>query len=155
MIVPAHGSAPTIRSVFERHRLRCTKQRERIYAALAATKAHPTAEELFHAVQDCEPGLSLATVYNTLEAFTECGLVRRIPCSSGSGAARYDADMNEHVHIAMTDGRIVDVPHDLSSQLLNSLPESVLDDLERRLGVRVEGLNIQIVAGPAVRAAAD
>lgn len=152
-----HGRAG-VREVLERHGLRCTKQRERIYAALACTKAHPTAEELFTAVQDGEPGLSLATVYNTLDAFAACGIVRRVPCPSGSGACRYDADMTQHVHITTADGRLVDVPQDLGSQLLQALPESVLADLERRLGMRVGSVNIQIVAEPrryAERDAAD
>jgi len=148
-----HGNAAgqNVRSIFERHGLRCTRQRERIYAALACTNAHPTAEELFKSVQDGEPGLSLATVYNTLEAFTECGLVRRIPCPSGSGACRYDADVSDHVHVTSADGRVMDLPSDLSDRLLRAVPASVLAEMERRLGVRVETVNIQIVAEPARR----
>lgn len=146
MLVHGNGIGATVRSLFERYGLRCTRQREQIYAALASTKSHPTAEELFNTVQHAEPGLSLATVYNTLDAFSECGLVRRVPCPSGSGACRYDADMHEHVHVTMGDGRILDVPDDLSAQLLAAVPEALLQDLERRLGVSVEGVNIQIVA---------
>lgn len=136
------------RAVFERYGLRCTKQREVIYAALAATKSHPTADELFHAVIAVEPGLSLATVYNALEAFSEVGLVRRLPCHLGSGACRFDADTTDHVHVARSDGRIEDVPHELSSRLLSSIPSEVLADMERRMGIRIEGLSVQLNAKP-------
>lgn len=137
---------PCARGIFERYGLRCTRQREQIYEALASTRCHPTAEELFTAVRASEPGLSLATVYNTLEALTEVGLARRMPCPSGSGVCRYDADISDHVHVAMHDGRLVDLPHDLSSRLIETIPDDLLDELERRMGVRVGSLNIQVLA---------
>jgi Fur family peroxide stress response transcriptional regulator len=148
--VQKNGQGPCVREVFERHGLRCTRQRERIFDALACTTSHPTAEELFQAVHDGEPGLSLATVYNTLEAFTECGLVRRIP--SPGGACRYDADTSDHVHVTTPDGRVMDLPEDLSAQLIEALPAQVLADLEKRLGVKVGQVNIQIVSEARQRA---
>jgi Fur family transcriptional regulator, peroxide stress response regulator len=137
-----------IRTLFERHNLRCTRQREVLYEALAATKSHPTADELFQSVKAKDESLSLATVYNTLEAFSEVGLVRRIPCSVGSGACRFDADTSDHVHLATPDGRVQDVPFDLSRALLSSIPAAAVADLERRMGVRVSGLNVQVTARP-------
>ena len=136
------------RSLFERCGLRVTRQREVLYEALASTKSHPTADELYHAVRAIEPGLSLATVYNTLEAFSAVGIVRRIPCSVGSGACRFDADTTDHAHLATTDGKIVDVPLDVSRQLLAGIPRDVVAELERRLGVRVSGLSVQLLASP-------
>jgi Fur family peroxide stress response transcriptional regulator len=133
-----------IRTLFEEHGLRCTRQREVLYQALAATKSHPTADELFNSVK--EDGLSLATIYNTLDAFTEVGLVRRIPSSSGSGPCRFDADTTDHVHLATPDGRVHDVPNDLSRQLLAGIPASSIADLERRMGIKVAGLTVQVTA---------
>ncbi len=143
---PAFGTT-SIRGLLERHGLRCTKQREQIYGALAATRSHPTAEDLFAAVRVSEPGMSLATVYNTLEALTEVGLARRL--ASPSGACRYDADTSNHVHLMMDDGRLVDLPEDLSERLVAGVPQSVLDELARRLGVRVAGVSIQVAAASA------
>jgi Fe2+ or Zn2+ uptake regulation protein len=136
------------RQIFDAHALRCTRQREVIYSALAASTAHPTAEDLFSLVRAAEPGISLATVYNTLEALTECGLARRIPCPSGSGACRYDADMTEHAHIATHDGRVMDVPQDLNQRVLDALPTSLVDEIEKRTGVRVRAVNVQFLTGP-------
>jgi Fur family peroxide stress response transcriptional regulator len=138
----------TIRDVFDKNGLRCTRQREVIYEALAATKSHPTAEEIFHLVRGVEPGLSRATVYNTLDALTACGLVRRLPCPNGSGACRFDSETHDHVHLATCDGRIVDAPEDLSIRLLSGIPAEVIPELERRMGVRVRGLTLQVVTGP-------
>ncbi|MEX2218700.1 MAG: Fur family transcriptional regulator [Phycisphaerales bacterium] len=135
-----------IREVLDRNGLRCTRQREVIFNALESTKTHPTAEELFHRVREVEPGLSLATVYNTLDALSACGLVRRLPCPSGTGPCRFDADTDDHVHIATAEGTILDTPHDLSERLISSIPPEVVAELERRMGVRVRGLSIQVVA---------
>jgi Fe2+ or Zn2+ uptake regulation protein len=140
----------SLREIFDQHGLRCTRQREQIYLALASTCSHPSAEELFQMVSatGCsgdEPGLSLATVYNALEAFTACGLVRRIPCPTGSGACRYDADTSDHVHLATEDGRVLDVPPDLSRKLLANVPAAVLQELEARMGVRVRNVSVQVV----------
>lgn len=129
--------------MFERRGLRCTKQREQVYGALASTQSHPTAEDLYTAVRASEPGMSLATVYNTLEAFTVVGLARRL--ASPVGACRYDADTRDHVHVALGDGRLIDLPEDLSQRLLADVPKAVLEELERRLGVRVAGVSIQVV----------
>jgi Fur family transcriptional regulator, peroxide stress response regulator len=138
-------STANVRQVFERCGLRCTRQRELIYAALVCTREHPTAEELLGLVRSDDSGLSLATVYNTLEALTECRLVRRIPCPSGSGPCRFDAITSNHVHLAL-DGRLMDLPEDLSARLLEHVPASLLSELEERLGVRVAGVSIQITA---------
>jgi len=137
-----------IRDSFHRHDLRCTRQRELVFGALAASTAHPTAEELYLAVRAQDPGLSLATVYNTLEAIVSCGMGRKIS-TAGSGPCRYDADISPHVHLATGDGRVVDVPDDLSARLLAGLCPKVVHELEQRLGVSVSWLNLQVVVqGP-------
>ena len=136
-----------VRAILESHGLRCTRQREQIFEALMASKLHPTAEELFSSVKSFEPGLSLATVYNTLEAFTNCGLARRLP--SPNGPCRYDADTTEHVHITTPDGKVVDLPHDLSHRLLSHVPAEILAEIEKRTGMRVCSLNVQVHADPA------
>lgn len=138
------------RELFTRHGIRWTRQREVLYETLAASKTHPTSEELFDTVTARgapEPGEvhSLATVYNTLDTFVASGLARRIACAAGP--ARYDADMSEHAHLTTTDGRIHDLPDDLSARLLDQVPPSLLGEIERRLGVRVEGISVQVIAG--------
>ncbi len=142
-----------LRTVFRAHGLRCTRQRELVYEALAATDAHPTADELYLAVRSSEPGLSLATVYNTLEAFTAAGLCRRIPSPTGGGACRYDADVAQHAHVVMPDGRVLDVPHDLGQAMLDGLSHELVAELEARLGVKIADIRVSLHAAPAARIA--
>lgn len=115
-----------------------------VYAALAASKAHPTAEELLQTVREEEPGLSLATVYNTLEAFSNVGLCRKFPGVAGSNACRYDADVGDHAHVVTAGGRVIDVPEDLSRKLLASLPADVMAEVEARMGVKLERIRLQL-----------
>lgn len=138
-----------IRDLFHARAIRHTRQRELVYAALAATKAHPTADELYDSVHAADSELSMATVYNTLDALVEAGLARRVP--SGSGPCRFDADVSEHAHLLTADGAVRDLPEDLSKALLSALPPQALRDLADRMGVEIERINLQVVAKPAPR----
>ena len=135
--------------VFARHGLRCTKQRAEIYSALADTDAHPTAEELYWLVRERRPeiGLSLATVYNTLEAFCEHRLCRKLPANGGG--ARFDADLHEHLHVTTRDGRVMDVPDDLGAKLLDTMPQAVLEEIEQRMGIKIARVRVDFVAEDA------
>lgn len=135
------------RTLFHTHGLRCTRQRDLLFGALRATRCHPTAEELFQAVKDQDPGLSLATVYNTLDAFTKCGLVRRI-ATAGAGAARYDADLAPHVHLVHEDGRITDVPEEVGQLILRRLRPTDLKAVEAAMGVEIDHVSVQVMAKP-------
>lgn len=133
------------RELFVQRGLRCTKQRLAIYEALRASRTHPTAEALYRMVKPRTSQLSLATVYNALEALCEAGLVRKMPTTNG--CCCYDADPNEHPHVRFTDtGEIADVPHELGERLLENLPQSVLRDIERATGAEIESVNIQLLA---------
>jgi Fe2+ or Zn2+ uptake regulation protein len=114
-----------------------------------ASKTHPTAEELFQNIRVSSPGLSLATVYNTLDALARCGLCRRIPSPSPSGPCRFDAETHDHAHLLYDDGRVADVPDDLSDRLLAALPDDVLVRIESEFGVSVTNISVQIHASPA------
>lgn len=139
-----------IARLFRQHGLRCTRQRYAIYRALAATTAHPTADELYRSVRGSIEGLSLATVYNSLEAFCDAGLAMRLAANGsvrrGGGAARYDAAVDEHLHVRCTQsGRVADVPDELGRRLLQYIPGEVVEELGRALGFRVDHLNIELI----------
>lgn len=134
------------RDLFRSKRLRLTRQRETLYQALAASTSHPTAEELLQIVRAFDPGLSLATVYNTLEAFSASGLCRRLACARGTGACRYDADLHDHVHLVTSDGRVMDLPLDLGEKVLSRLGPEMLEEIEARTGVHLGASSVQFVA---------
>ncbi len=88
--------------------LRPTPRREEVYAELLRKRDHPTAEELFMRAKRHLPEISMATVYNSLEALVACGLVRQLALERG--AARYCPNMREHGHFCCDRcGRIEDV----------------------------------------------
>lgn len=137
-------STEQVHRIFAEHSLRCTRQREALYKALAATTAHPTADDLFQSLHGKSNNMSLATVYNTLEAFCKAGLALRLP--GHDGCARYDATTTNHMHLRdLTSGRMADVPDDLSDQLMKHLPPEVLKQLENRLGFKIDQVQIELV----------
>jgi Fur family transcriptional regulator, peroxide stress response regulator len=75
---------------------RFTPQRERVYAVLLNQRDHPTAEEVFIRAKRVMPDISMATVYNCLDALVQCGLVRQVTLARG--AARFCPNMREHSH---------------------------------------------------------
>lgn len=141
-----------LNELFNARGLRCTRQRRAVYEALRSTTAHPTAEELYHLVGDRVNGLSLATVYNTLEALCSVGLAQKLPSHGphGNGSARFDATVEDHLHLrdART-GQVADVPAHLSRALLDRLPRKVLDEIESRLGFRIKQVQIELIGETA------
>src|SRR5882762_7382129 len=71
------------------HGLSVTHQRLAIFEALAASREHPSAEQLHRAVQRRIPTLSLATVYKNLEALKAIGAVADVNPLHEQG--RYEA----------------------------------------------------------------
>lgn len=86
-----------IHQLLAQKKLKATPQRMVILAALAGRQDHPTAEVLYTAVHAQLPGLSLGTVYSTLETLVLHGLAKRVPVAAG--AMRYDACTHSHHHI--------------------------------------------------------
>lgn len=138
-----------LRCYFGIRGVRWTRRREEIFAALCGCADHPTAEELFQKVGVRDAGISLATVYSTLELFTRRGLCRRIgavhSADQRAGGARYDADTRDHAHVITADGRVLDLPDDLGREVLARLPSDVLDAVRSRTGVRVGRVAIEFI----------
>jgi Fe2+ or Zn2+ uptake regulation protein len=78
------------------HRL--TSQRLVLHRVLTELGRHASAEEIARASAERLPGLSLPTVYATLELFEGLGLVRRV--DAGGPAALFDPRTEPHAHFA-------------------------------------------------------
>ncbi|TBL80538.1 peroxide-responsive transcriptional repressor PerR [Paenibacillus thalictri] len=76
--------------------VRMTPQRHAILAYLIDTMCHPTADDIYKALEPRFPSMSVATVYNNLKVFIEVGLVREM--NYGDQSSRFDADMTDHYH---------------------------------------------------------
>src|SRR3974390_693973 len=75
---------------------RFTPQREHVYTVWLNKRDHPTAEEVFMRSKRAMPDISMATVYNCLDALVKCGLARQVTVERG--AARFCPNMQEHCH---------------------------------------------------------
>ena len=71
--------------------MRLTPQRLAICNLLVATDSHPSAQMIYETLQPQFPTMSLATVYNTLEALMNLGVVNSLG-TAGDDTIHYDAD---------------------------------------------------------------
>ncbi len=88
--------AEAIRQSLESSGLRCTPQRYAVMAFLMERNNHPTAAEIFEAVNRVDPRCSRATTYNNLRDLVQAGLVREV-AMEGRGA-RFEAIHTRHHH---------------------------------------------------------
>lgn len=120
MSTQSDSSDRVLRRALEESGHRFTEQRAAVYRFLSGTDTHPTADEVFLAVRNDVPGISLATVYKSLETLVGCGLATKL--SYGDGSARYDGRTDPHHHArCMGCGRVFDIS--------GHLPEDELDEL--------------------------
>ena len=88
--------------------LRMTKQRREVLATLLAERDHPTANNVFQRAQKRMPTISLATVYNCLEALVTHNLVKQVNIERES--TRYCPNLSDHCHFQdESSGQIHDV----------------------------------------------
>lgn len=101
--------------------LRCTPQRYAVMAFLMEHIGHPTAAEIFEAVNRVDPRSSKATTYNNLRDLVKAGLVREVAVEGR--AARFDAKGMRHHHFIcdrcgnVEDMKWYNVPRPASSSL--------------------------------------
>ncbi|HVW84542.1 MAG TPA: Fur family transcriptional regulator [Bryobacteraceae bacterium] len=88
--------ARKVEAAFERAGVRRTPQRFFVLEHLMTHPDHATVEELWAALNRRHARASRATVYNTLHALVEAGLVREFTLDGK--AARYDANLDQHHH---------------------------------------------------------
>ena len=76
---------------------RITDQRRVICEYLATTESHPTPYQVYEELSAQFPGMSRATVYNTLNALKELGAIVEI--GFGADHTRYDTDTSPHINL--------------------------------------------------------
>lgn len=109
-----------LRGALESSGQRFTEQRAAVFRYLADTDVHPTADEVFLAVRRVLPGISLATVYKSLETLVGCGLAVKLTYADHS--ARYDGRTDPHHHARCTVcGRVLDLPGEIAPAEIESL----------------------------------
>ena len=119
-----------IKECFESSGLRCTPQRYGVMAFLMDHTGHPTAPEIFEAVNRLDPRSSRATIYNNLRDLVQAGLVREVAVEGR--AARFDAKgMRHHHFICDRCGNVEDLAwYDVPKPASHSLGKRVLRETE-------------------------
>ncbi len=74
---------------------RLTPQRMAIYEAVVGQTTHPSVEMVHAAVRARFPGVSQATVYATLDLFSDLGLIQEV----GGRVRRYDGRAGRHINL--------------------------------------------------------
>jgi Fur family peroxide stress response transcriptional regulator len=113
---------------------RLTPQRIAVCEMLANTETHPTAQMIYEKLAQDFPTLSLATVYNTLDALSELGAIFSLG-SAGDESIHYDADTSPHVNLACTScHRVID----LESRHVHALDQEVAS----HSGYKIKGARV-------------
>lgn len=124
---------------------RLTPQRQLLFSLMHDNITHPTADALFDEASKRMPGISLRTVYQTLDELEEMGEVQLMHCDGG--AVRFDPNVDEHHHAVDAEtGELFDVYVDNIDALRAQLPA----------GFKVENVSIVFhgrVAGKSASAA--
>src|SRR5215831_12568057 len=110
--------------------LRCTPQRYAVMAVLMEHAGHPTAAEIYEAVNRADPRCSRATTYNNLRDLVQAGLVREVAVEGR--AARFDGKGARHHHfICDRCGNVEDIDwYDVPRPAPGSLDKRVLRECE-------------------------
>jgi Fur family transcriptional regulator, peroxide stress response regulator len=119
-----------IKRSLESSGLRCTPQRYAVMALLMEQNRHPTAVEIFKAVNRTDPRSSRATTYNNLRDLVQAGLVREVAVEGR--AARFDAKGLLHHHfICDRCGNVEDIEwYDVPRPATRSLGKRIVRDCE-------------------------
>ncbi|HDH34238.1 MAG TPA: transcriptional repressor [Nitrospirae bacterium] len=102
--------------------IKLTPQRLAILSYLNGNTSHPSAEDIYKAVQGQFPTMSFATVYNTLEALKNKGSVQELKIDHAK--KRYDPDSTIHHHLICNKCKnIIDIHKDFNLSLPDEMTE--------------------------------
>jgi Fur family peroxide stress response transcriptional regulator len=112
--------------------LRMTRQRQEVSRILMQERNHPPANDVYMRIRETLPSVSLATVYNCLEALVQHGIIRQV--NFDREPSRYCPNLDEHGHFHdESTGVIHDVrfkPGVNLADLLDLPPGAVIKDIE-------------------------
>ena len=136
-------AALELRAALQAAGCRFTGQRAAVYAYLQGVEDHPTAEQVYQAVREQLPNISLATVYKSLEALAQSGVAHKL--TYGDGSARYDCRAEEHYHLRdVATGEVRDLPARYDPKLLEKLDPQLSNQLARD-GFKITGSRLEVL----------
>ena len=94
--------------ILKEHEIAPSLQRIKILEYLHNYRTHPTADMIYKALIDEIPTLSKTTVYNTLKAFVEKGILAEL--SLFGNEIRYEYNTEPHIHFkCIKCGKVFDI----------------------------------------------
>ena len=112
-----------------------TKQRQAVLRAILESNKHLTANEVFDDARRFLPGISFATVYNSLNYLKKEGLIGEI--QFGTDAKLYDRKLTQHDHALCNNcGKLVD--------LELPLPDGLIEEAATRSNFKAETLELTL-----------
>lgn len=119
------ASAERLEQALRADGVRITRQRAAILKVLSEAQDHPDATELHRRARDIDESVSLATVYRTLAALEEQGIVHR-HSFDGTPARFETTDLPHHDHIIDLDtGAVVEFRSDKIEKLQAEIAEAL------------------------------
>ena len=119
---------------------RATPQRYAVCQALVEHGGHPTVADVFERVRATFPMISQATVYNTMDALEEAGLLHRLDIANHDHT-HYDLDLTPHINVVCRHCKyITDVFIDTLDDLLTRVGERTGCKIDHRAGLVVYGV---------------
>jgi Fe2+ or Zn2+ uptake regulation protein len=114
-----------------------TPHRQTVLDVIRASKDHPSARQIFLRSLKKDPGLSQATVYNSLNFLSQGGFIRKV--GSDDEGVRYDGLLDRHDHLVCRQcGRIEDA--DLVGAFAPSRAPRLSNFQVEEISLRVSGL---------------
>ncbi len=131
-------SGGEIRSILKEKGLKATPQRIAVYNSMLAI-GHASADMVEAELKKTCPSLTLATIYNVLESFVGCGLLKRR--FSSNNKMYFDVNTYEHMHIYCEDtGSFVDYEDDTLMKLIEEYMKDKHID-----GFDIKGIEVQLI----------
>ena len=119
--------------------LRPTRQRLALAELLFQNRdRHVSAEDLYDEARSNGADVSLATIYNTLHQFTQCGLLRAISIDSTKTYFDTNTGNHHHFYIEETD-EVIDMPEGYVSVDNLPLPPNGMEISRVDVVVRIRG----------------
>ena len=113
-----------LRQTLRQNGHRYTDQRAAVFRLVARSRVHPTAEDVFLDVRTEVPGISLATVYKSLETLVSCGLAKKL--NPADGSARFCGRTEPHHHArCLACGSVSDVAGELGDSEIATLRSQI------------------------------
>ena len=126
----------SFRELCAEHGIAVTHQRQVLYETMQGMYGHPSPEEVFAAVKQRIPSISLATVYKNIHLFVESGVFREL--SIHHGTLRVEMNKVPHHHMVCS---VCKKTTDLPDEVLDMQPpQQVLPG-----GFMVERISVDVI----------